>query len=310
MAKSIRKTLLAIAVEAVEGTPETLAGANCFLIRSATLTPLAGNSVNREFVREVYGNYGSIQLDQHIELSCEVEFSPSGAAGSAPQYADALLACGFEENLTPATSAVYTLLSGEFDSVTMGTWMDGIYQEGAGARGNLSINLARGSLPTLNFNFMGSYTKPADDTPPTPDFTGWQTPLGPNALNTATVQLHGIDICMESISIDLANQLVFRDLPGCDPKALITDRKPSGTIVFEMTDVATKEWVEDARLHVVDDLKIIHGSGAGNIITIDAPAVSFGQPSYSDSDGVLMCSLPLVFEPTSAGNDELKLTYT
>lgn len=310
MAKSMRKTLLALAVEDVEGTPETLTGAECFLIRNATLTPLAGNSVNREFVREVYGNFGSIQLDQHIELSCEIEFSPSGTKGVAPAYAAALLAAGFEETVTAATKVEYTLLSESFDSVTMGTWMDGIYQEGAGARGNLSINLARGSLPTLNMNFMGSYSKPADDTPPTPDFSDWKVPLGLNSLNTATVTLHGEAICMESLSIDLANQLVFRDLAACDPKALITDRKPSGTIVFEMTDVATYEWVENARLHVTGALQVIHGVGDGNKITIDAPAVSFGAPSYSDSDGVLMCSLPLVFEPTSSGNDEIKLTYS
>lgn len=310
MSKFMRKTLLAVAVEAVEGTPETLAGADCFLIRNATLTPLAGNNVAREFVRETLGNYGSIQLDQHIELSFETEFSPSGTAGAAPQYAAALLACGFEETLTALTKAEYTLLSESFDSATMGVWMDGIYQEGAGARGNVSINLARGSLPTLNFTMMGSYTAPADDTPPTPDFTGWQVPLGPNSLNTATVTLHGISVCMESLSIDLANATTFRDLPGCDPKCLITDRKPAGTIVFEMTDVATKAWVEAARTHTTGALQVIHGSGAGKVITIDAPAVSFGQPSYTDSDGIMMCSLPLVFEPTSAGNDELKLTYT
>jgi hypothetical protein len=77
-----------------------------------------------------------------------------------------------------------------------------------------------------------------------------------------------------------------------------------------MTDVATYAWVENARLHTTAALQIIHGVGDGKKITIDAPAVSFGAPSYSDSDGVMMCSLPLVFEPTSAGNDELKLTYS
>jgi hypothetical protein len=202
MAKFMRKTLLAMAVESVEGTPESLVGADCFLIRNATLTPLAGANVNREFVRETFGNYGSIQLDQHIELSFEIEFSPSGTKGVAPQYAAALLASGFEENVSVGTKVEYTLLSEGFDSATMGVWMDGIYQEGAGSRSNVSINLARGSLPTLNCTLMGSYSAPADDTPPTPDFTGWQTPLGPNSLNTATVSLHGEDICLESISID------------------------------------------------------------------------------------------------------------
>lgn len=310
MALFMRKTLLALKLEAVEGTPETPAGTDCFLIRNATLTPLAGNTVAREFVREVFGNYGTIQLDQHVELSFEIEFSPSGTAGSRPAYADALLACGFDETLTALTKAEYTLVSGGQDSATIEVYMDGIKHVMAGCRGTVSLNLSRGALPTLNFTFMGSYAAPVDDTPLTPNFADFKVPLGPNSLNTATVSLHGNSVCMESFNFDLANQTVFRDLPGCDPKALITGRTPAGTMVFEMTDVNTYGWVEAARLHTVDDLKIIHGTNAGEIITIDAPAVSFQPPSFTDSDGIMMCSMPLVFEPTSTGNDEFKLTYT
>lgn len=310
MALFMRKTLMALKLESVEGTPETLAGGDCFLIRNATLTPLAGNTVAREFVREVFGNYGTIQLDQHVELSFEIEFAPSGTAGSRPAYADALLACAMAETLVPLTSATYNPVSADFDSATIAVYMDGILHTMAGCRGTVSLNLSRGSLPTLNFTFMGSYTAPSDETPLTPDFTDFKVPLGPNSLNTQTVTLHGIDVCMESFNLDLANQTTFRDLPGCDPKALLTGRTPAGTMVFEMTDVATYAWVEAARTHVVDDLKIIHGTSAGSIITINAPAVSFQPPSFTDSDGIMMCSMPLVFEPTSAGNDEIELVYT
>lgn len=309
MSLFMRKTLVALKVEATEGTPETLAGSNCFLIRNATLTPLAGNTTTREFVRETFGNYGSIQLDQHVELSFEVEFSPSGTAGTAPAYADALLACGFNETTNAGTSVVYNPTSSSIDSCTIAVYMDGIKHLMAGCRGNVSLNLARGGLPTLSFTFMGSYTAPSDATPLTPDFSDFKTPLGANSLNTQTVDLHGISVCMESFSADMGNQTTFRDLPGCDPKALMTGRQPSGSLVFEMTPVATYGWVEAARLHTVDALQIVHGTGAGKIITIDAPAVSFQPPSFSDSDGVMMCSMPLVFEP-DAGDDEFTLTYT
>jgi hypothetical protein len=309
MALFMRKTLMALKLEAVEGTPETLAGTDCYLIRNVTLTPLAGNTVAREFVRETFGNYGTIQLDQHVELSFEIEFSPSGTAGTRPAYGDALMCCGFDET-DGVSSVVYAPVSSDFDSATIAVYMDGILHTLAGCRGNVSLNLSRGALPTLNFTFMGSYAAPVDDTPLTPDFTDFKVPLGPNSLNTTTVDLHGISVCMESFNADMANQLTFRDLPGCDPKALITNRQPAGTMVFEMTDVATYGWVEAARLHTVDDLQIVHGTAAGSIITIDAPAVSFQPPSFQDSDGIMMCSLPLVFEPTSAGNDEFTLTYT
>lgn len=312
MALFMRKTLVAVGVEATEGSAETLTGADCFLIRNATLTPLAGNTASREFVRETFGNYGTIQLDQHVELSFEVEFSPSGAAGTAPAYADALLACGLAEVTDTGVSVTYNPISTDHDSATIIVFMDGIKHVMTGARGNVSLNLARGSLPTLNFTFMGSYTAPTDATPLVPDFTDWKVPLGPNSLNTQTVTLHGEDVCMESLSIDLANATTFRDLPGCDPKALITDRKPAGTIVFEMTNVATYAWVEAARTHVVNALNVIHGTAAGSIITINAPATSFSPPSFSDSDGILMCSMPLVFEPVAngTGDDELTIAYT
>ena len=309
MSLFMRKTLVALKVETTEGTPVSLTGSDCFLIRNATLTPLAGNTVTREFVRETFGNYGTIQLDQHVELSFEVEFSPSGTAGTRPPYGDALLACGFDETTSSGVSVAYNPVSSAIDSCTIAVYMDGIKHIMAGCRGNVSLNLARGSLPTLSFNFMGSYTAPTDDTPLTPNFTDFKTPLGPNSLNTTTVDLHGISVCMESFSADMANQTTFRDLPGCDPKALLTGRQPSGTMVFEMTDVATYGWVEAARLHTVDALQIVHGTGAGKIITIDAPAVSFQPPSFSDSDGVLMCSMPLTFEP-DGGDDEFVLTYT
>lgn len=309
MALFMRKTLLALKIEAVEGTPETPAGTDCFLIRNATLTPLAGNTVTREFVRETFGNYGTIQLDQHVELSFEVEFSPSGAAGTKPPYADALLACGLAETVSAGTSVTYAPVSTGFDSATIEVYMDGIKHVMAGSRGTVSLNLSRGALPTLNFTFMGSYAAPADATPLVPDFTDFKTPLGPNSLNTPTVTLHGIDVCTEAFTFDLANQTVFRDLPGCDPKCLITNRTPAGNLTFEMTDVATYPWVENARLHTVDAFQLIHGTDAGSIITFNAPAVSFNPPSFTDSDGILMCSMPLVFEPVD-GDDEIEIVYT
>jgi hypothetical protein len=309
MSLFMRKTLVALKVEATEGTPVSLAGSDCFLIRNATLTPLAGNSVSREFVRETFGNYGSIQLDQHVELSFEVEFSPSGTAGSRPAYGDALLACGFDETTASGVSVAYNPTSADIDSCTIAVYMDGIKHLMAGCRGNVSLNLARGALPTLNFTFMGSYAAPTDATPLTPNFSDFKVPLGPNSLNTTTVDLHGISVCMESFSADMGNQTTFRDLPGCDPKCLLTGRQPSGSMSFEMTNVATYGWVEAARLHTVDALEIVHGTTAGQIITIEAPAVSFQPPSFADSDGVLMCSMPLVFEP-DAGDDEFVLTYS
>ena len=309
MALFMNKTLVALKKETTFGTAATLAGTDCFLVSNVSLTPLAGNTATRDFVRPYFGQSSSIQLDSHVELSFDVELASSGAAGSRPAYGDALLACGFEETLTASTSAVYEPLSADFDSVTIEVFMDGIKHQITGARGSFSLSIARGAIPSISFNFMGNYVAPADASPLTPNFSDFKIPLGANSVNTQTITLFDEDLCVESFSADLANNLVYRDLPGCDPAALITDRAPTGTLVFEATTITTYNWVEAARTKTAGAFQIIHGTAAGSIVQIDAPAVTINPPSYQDSDGVMMLSAPLIFEPTSSGNDELVLTF-
>jgi hypothetical protein len=54
---------------------------------------------------------------------------------------------------------------------------------------------------------------------------------------------------------------------------------------------------------------MLHGTTAGNRVTLLAPKVDIGNPSYEDSDGIQMLSLPFAAIPTSAGNDEVSLTF-
>lgn len=309
MALYMNKTLVAVKKETTYGTDPTLAGTDCFLVSNVSLTPLAGNSATRDFVRPYFGQSSSIQLDSHVELSFDVELASSGTAGTRPAFGDALLACGFDETITATTSAAYTPVSASFDSVTIEVYMDGILHQLTGARGSFSLSMARGAIPTISFNFMGNYVAPADASPLTPNFSDFKVPLGVNSSNTQTVTLFTETLCMDSFSADVANNLVYRDLPGCDPACLITERAPSGTLVFEMQTVTTYNWIEAAKNKTSGAFQLIHGTAAGSIVQIDAPAVTINPPSYQDSDGVLMLSAPLVFEPTSAGNDELVLTF-
>lgn len=309
MAKLTRNVILAMAKETTYGTPETLAGANAILLSSMTHNWLAGNTVSRDFIRPYLGNSSTIQLDQHVEFNFEVELQSSGAAGTRPVYGDLLMACGMAEDINALTDVQYTPVSTDFDSATAEVNMDGVFQQALGCRGSFNLNIARGAIPKFGFNFMGSYSAPTDDTALVPDFSDFIVPLGVNSLNTTTVTLFGEDLCMESLQIDLANNLVFRDLPGCDPEAVITNRAPSGTIVFQATDVATYNWIEAARTKTSGALQIIHGTAAGQIVQIDCPNVTLNPPTNQDSDGIWMYSFPLVLEPSSAGNDEIKITF-
>lgn len=307
MAKKMRNAVLAMAKETVYGTAESLAGANAILLSALSWNWLAGNTASRDFIRPYLGNSSSIQLDQHVEFNFEVELQASGTAGTRPVYGDLIMACAFAEDINVG-DVVYSPVSNDFDSCTAEVNMDGLFQQASGCRGSFGINVARGSIPKFNFNFMGNYLAPTDESLLTPDFSGFQVPLGPNSVNTPTILLFGEPLCMESIQIDIANQMVHRDLPGCAPSVEITQRATTGTIVFEATDVATKNWIEAARAKESGALQIIHGTEAGSIIQIDAPNVTLNPPSNSDSEGNFMFSVPLVFEPLN-GNDEIVITF-
>ena len=53
-------------------------------------------------------------------------------------------------------------------------------------------------------------------------------------------------------------------------------------------------------------LSVVHGTTAGNIVELAAPAVEIGKPTQGQTDGIVNYSLPLSLCPVS-GLDELKL---
>jgi len=238
-----------------------------------------------------------------------VELQSSGTAGTAPAYKDALKACGFAETVTAATKVEYLPVSASFDSVTIDFYLDGVMHQLTGARGTVSLSIQRGQIPSLSFSFWGRYHIPTDTALISPTYTGFKTPIGPNSTNTPTISLHAVSVIMESLSLDLANNMVFRDLPGGSSSALITDRKPAGSISFEAGLMAAKNWFETARETTLGALQVIHGTAAGYICQIDAPNVQVQQPAYADSDGIAMINANLALIPGTAGNDELKLTF-
>ncbi|MGD0586699.1 MAG: hypothetical protein ABSA86_13170, partial [Oryzomonas sp.] len=51
------------------------------------------------------------------------------------------------------------------------------------------------------------------------------------------------------------------------------------------------------------------GSVAGNRCVISAPNVLIDKPKYGNRENILTADLPLEFQPTSNGNDEISLLF-
>ena len=106
------------------------------------------------------------------------------------------------------------------------------------------------------------------------------------------------------------NNVGYRELVGGTKEVIITDRSPGGTAVVEAPALSAHNFFTDATGTATGSNTFLHGTTAGNKITISCPQSDLSAPTYSDSDGIVMLNLPYMATPTSAGNNEFSLAIT
>jgi hypothetical protein len=235
----------------------------------------------------------------------------SGAAGTAPQYGRALKACGLSETVASGASVTYKPVSASFSSVTIYYNIDGVRHKVTGARGTFTLNANVGEIPSIDFSFTGIYNAPDDSALPTVTYANQATPLIFKNGNTDTFSLLSYSGCLQSVTMDIGNSIVYRELIGCTKEVLITDRSASGSVTIEMVAIGTKDYFAAALTDgTLGNLTFQHGTTAGNIVDFASTKIDIGDVSYGDQDGIAMLNIPYTAVPSTAGNDEFTLTYT
>ena len=311
MALLLRKRLILIESEVTYGTDAAPDGADAVLVRDLNITPQQSDVVSRDLIRPYLGASEQLLANTRVECTFSVELAGSGTAGTAPRYGKALQACGLSETIVATTSVTYAPVSSSFDSVTIHYNVDGVRHRVTGARGTFVLNAAVGEIPTIDFTFTGIYVAPDDSALPTATYADQATPLIFKNGNTDTFSLLSYSGCLQSVSMDLGNAIVYRELIGCDKEVLITDRSSNGTVVVEAPTIAQKDYFTSALSDgTLGDLTFQHGTAAGNIVDFASSRVDIGDVSYSDQDGIAMLNMPYTAIPSTAGNDEFTLVYT
>jgi len=308
MAQLMRRRAILAKIETTYGVDAAPTGAvNAILVRSVTLTPLAGDDIERALIRPYFGSSPMIAGEKHAELEIEVELAGAGAAGTAPKWSPLLRACGFAETLVAATSAAYNPITGSEESLTLYVHRDGILHKLTGARGTVSFMLDVNSIPVMKFKFLGLLGTITDAALPVVTVSGFIAPLPVTSANTSGFALHGYAGSFSSLSLDMAVSPTKHMVVGPSTSILVTDRKPSGSVTIEEPSLAAKDFYTASRDASLGAFALQHGTTAGNIITFAAPAVSLGSPTEQDTNGIQMMTIPLNINPVS-GNDELILT--
>jgi len=275
---------------------------NAILARGVAPSPVVANFVPRDLYQPYYGNTGQIQVGAYSTVNFEVEVAGAGAAGTVPKYGPLLRACGFSETITASTKVDYAPATTAQEMVTLYVFLDGVRHIMTDCRGSVTFELNAGGIPVMSFNFTGFAATVSDNVPTGTSYTGWTAPLGVTRANTPTFTLHTIPVKATQFSVDMANQVDYRNYIGSET-VTFTNRNPTGSTTFEYDAFSVRDWFGITRLGTLGTMSMIHGTVAGNIVQFDAPRVQLTNPAISDDNGLAMLSLNLDIQP-NVGNDE------
>ena len=292
-------------LETVYGTNATPLAADALIGTNVSFSPIEAEEVSRDLMLPYMGSQGVVLAGIHAKLEFDVEIAGAGAAGTVPKFGSALRACGMAETVTAATKVEYTIVEDGVESSSVYFVSDKVQHVLLGCRGTCSMSFTPKGIPRFRFAFTGLLGTITDiGAMPAVTMAGWTTPLTVSKLNT-TMTLHGWASVAESLSVDLGNTVNPRFLIGGE-SVMIADRKSKGSAVVEGRSLATVDWFAKALARTRGALSLIHGTVAGNIVEIAAPAVEIGRPTQGQTDGIVNYTLPLDLCP-SAGLDELKI---
>ena len=295
--------------------PVPTEGANAILTSNLSVQPYEGDRVTRELDKVGSGNDVSFNVGAHVVVEFDVELAGSSGIDTAPAYGPLKTACRLEETVTITTGPIEydpeSLASG-LDAVAIYFNADGQQQIILGCRGSMSFQLTKGQIPKYHYRFLGIYARPTAVAQYNPSFGNFILPQPVNKQNTLTADFDGFSAVMESFQFDQNNVVIYRNLPGSE-SVEITDHDPQWQAVIEAPAIGTKDFYALVESHDVITqfvMQIAHGKAATNRVTIDGAQVQLQTLTSQDSDGVKMYALSGIFPPSSAGNDDYKITVT
>lgn len=313
MTKSTHKRLLLAAAEQTYGTFETVAGTDAILVQNLDCQPLDAGLIDRELVLPFFGNRPKIVGQQVGTVTFDVELAGSGTAGTAPRWGRLLRACGFGETVVGGTSVTYAPATTGIVGVSFDFNNDGNRHRLKGCRGNATFNLSAGEIPRISFEFFGEYVAAAAASQETPTFGDQADPVIVSSANTTPVSVLGLSACMESFNLNLGNEIPLRQLAGCSQEYPITNRLPSGEVVIEAPVIGSgageKDYFAQVLSQATGTISWTHGQTGGNIVALSMGQCNIDSPTYADSDGIQMLSIPYMAQATAA-NNEMSLVLT
>lgn len=199
-------------------------------------------------------------------------------------------------------------IPGGSESLSIYAYQHDILHKILGARGTFSCALKTGEYGKLSWEFTGIYSGPGDSSIQAGTFDA----TFPPRFVSANFTLDSYLATIENFNFDVGNKIVKRidanEATGIK-EWMIVNREPKGNIDPEMVSIATKDlwglWANSTETTI----STVVGSAAGNKCVITLPKVIADVPNYADRENWLTLNIPFSIHPSSAGNDEIKMSF-
>jgi hypothetical protein len=310
------KVLLA-KIETTYGVDATPTGAaNAILASDVKLSPMEGQDVSRELdSRPWMGASETIPVGIFAKISFKVEAKGSGTAGTAPAFGPLLRSCAMAEVVSAGVSVTYNRVSPSAAapgaSATIYLNIDGTLHAIIGARGTCVYRVSAAGVPYFEFEFSGLFVQPSAVALPTPTFGTQlsQMPQAASSANTPTFTLGGVSLVLRELSLDWGSEITPRFLIRSE-SILITGMSEKIALKVEAVPLATFNPFVAAAAGTLQALSLVHGTGAGKIVTLSVPNFLLQRPSdLGATDKIVEWGLPGIPKSTAAG-DQFTLSFT
>lgn len=299
-------------IDTTYGTdPVPTGAANAILVKNLNFDPgKFSYSSRKDVALPAFGKLSSKTAHKWNEIAFDVEVSGAAAAGTAPPYGPLLRGCGLGETIVASTSVTYAPVSSALESVTMYGNKDGMLSKFISARGNVALVFENEEIPVWRFNFASLYTAPADVALPALTLTAHQQPQPMNKTLTTSISLHGYACGLWAATFNMGNAFGYVPFPGGSEQVFITDADRLGSVEIEYPTVAQKDFHAIVESGAEGSFSLVHGTGAGKILTVTAGQVRLTNPRGGNRRGVRTLLLDLECADTVAFNNAFSFAHT
>lgn len=300
---SIFDRLVLTKIEAVSGVDSVPTPAlNSIRVRTANITPNV-EAIDRTVLKNTMGNLPHMIGKKTATVELEVELKGSGVAGTPPEMAPLLKACGLVESVVVGTSVSYQPSTTASETATIYIFKDGMLWKLIGGKGKVVFDTTIGQITIMKFSMQALYTPPVVTALPVG--AAYQASQPIIADNVDVILEGGIGIKVATVGFDDGNDIQEHYVIG-EHSFQIANRQPTAKLTKDSVSTAV-DW--DSLAAGLDAAISIDFGAVGNKFLANFPVARKDGIGYSEraERDTLDVSYRLY---ENFGDDQYKFTFS